>query len=102
MLVPLSLGALYVVWGSTYLGMHVALGSFPPFLMNAIRFLLVGAGLYAALRARGVPNPTRAQAWNAARVGVILITGGNVLVTLAQAAGVATYDGATVVASMRI
>jgi drug/metabolite transporter (DMT)-like permease len=101
-LIPLALLALWTIWGSTYLGMRVAVDSFPPFLMNAIRFITTGALMYAFLRWRGVPNPTRLELWNAARVGIILITGGNVLVTLAQYLGVATGLSAIAVATVTI
>jgi drug/metabolite transporter (DMT)-like permease len=53
--VLLALGAVYVIWGSTYLGIRIALESYPPFVMGAIRFLLAGGALYAWLRARGAP-----------------------------------------------
>jgi drug/metabolite transporter (DMT)-like permease len=101
-LIPLALGALYIVWGSTYLGMRVAVEGFPPFLMNAIRFITTGGLMYAFLRFRGAPNPSRLEVWNAARVGVILITGGNVLVSLAEFMGVATGLSAIAVATVTI
>ena len=40
--VGLALFSLYVVWGSTYLAMRVAMESFGPFTMAAIRFLVAG------------------------------------------------------------
>ena len=42
-----ALGAIYVIWGATYLGMEVAMESIPPFLMASIRFLLAGVILFA-------------------------------------------------------
>ena len=38
----LGMLVLYLVWGSTYLGIAVAVDSIPPFLMAATRFLLAG------------------------------------------------------------
>src|SRR5581483_4348043 len=53
-----SLIALYILWGGTYLGMRVALQSFPPFLLAGIRFLIAGGLMFGFLRARGAPFPT--------------------------------------------
>ena len=39
LLIPLALFALYVIWGSTYLGIRYALESYPPFLLAGVRFL---------------------------------------------------------------
>lgn len=73
----LSLFALYIIWGSTYLGMRVALGSFPPFLMVGIRFVIAGTLLYTFLRVRGVAAPTRPQIIGSAIIGILLLAGGN-------------------------
>ena len=43
----LAFAAIYVVWGSTYLGIRVAVETLPPFLMAGLRFLVAG-GLLAA------------------------------------------------------
>ncbi|WP_437730932.1 drug/metabolite exporter YedA [Sorangium sp. So ce1335] len=83
-LVLLSLAALYVVWGSTYLAVSVALETLPPFLLAGVRFVTAGALLYGALRLRGVPRPTLRQWGAAARVGVLLLVAGNGLVVVAQ------------------
>src|SRR3569832_2448682 len=44
--IALALGVVYVVWGSTYLAVHVALGSFQPILMSGLRNLFAGVGLF--------------------------------------------------------
>ena len=44
--VGMALLAVYVVWGSTYFVMHLALESFPPFVMGALRFAIAGGVLY--------------------------------------------------------
>ena len=63
---PIWLGmlVLYFVWGSTYLGIAIAVDSIPPFLMAAVRFLIAGLVLLAWSIAREgrafvVPDPTR-------------------------------------------
>jgi drug/metabolite transporter (DMT)-like permease len=80
----LALLALYIIWGSTYLGMRLAIASIPPFLMAGIRFLTAGTLLYASLRLRGMPNPSRAQWLGAAIVGILLVVVGNGGVTFAE------------------
>lgn len=83
-LIPLSLLTLYVVWGSTYLGIRFALESYPPFLLAGVRFLFAGVALYAFLRWRGLAAPTRLQWRNAAITGVLLLGFGNGLVCFAE------------------
>src|SRR5881227_548281 len=83
-LVLLSLIALYFIWGSTYLGMRIALLGFPPFLMAAIRFLVAGGLLFLVLRLRGNPAPARKQWLGAAIVGTLLLAGGNGGVAFAE------------------
>lgn len=84
-LVLLCLLALYIVWGSTYLGIRVALeGGWPPFLMAGSRFVLAGALLYGVLRLKGWARP-RGREWaSAAVVGTLLLGVGNGGVVFAQ------------------
>ena len=83
--VALALAALYLIWGSTYLGIRFALeGGFPPFLLGGIRFIIAGGLLYGVLRWRGVAAPTRAQWGNLAVMGVLLLLLGNGMVNLAE------------------
>lgn len=83
-MVVFCLFALYVIWGSTYLAMHWALASFPPFFMAGVRFLLAGALLFGFLRLRGLPNPSRRQWAAAAATGTLLLVVGNGGVAFAQ------------------
>lgn len=99
LLIPLGLLALYVVWGSTYLGIRFALESYPPFLLAGVRFLGAGLAMYAFLRLRGVRPPTRRQWRNAAVTGVLLLLGGNGLVCYAEQS-VSSGIAAVAVASM--
>ncbi|MEO7936021.1 MAG: drug/metabolite exporter YedA [Dokdonella sp.] len=99
LLVPLALLAVYVIWGSTYFAIRVALDSWPPFLLGAVRFLIAGSMLYAFLRLRGTPSPTRAQWLNAAVTGTLLLGVGNGLVCYAEQS-VASGLAAIAVASM--
>lgn len=84
LLVLLALLTVYVVWGSTYFAIKVAIHSLPPLGMLALRFLVAGALLYGFLRWRGVSAPS-ARGWGAsALVGTLLLGGGTGLVTLAE------------------
>ena len=83
--VAIALAAVYLIWGSTYLGIRFALeGGFPPFLLGGIRFLIAGGLMFAFLRWRGVPAPTRAQWRNLAVMGVLLLLMGNGLVNFGE------------------
>src|SRR5205085_6308044 len=73
-----------LIWGSTYLGIRVALEGFPPFLMAGVRFLFAGTVLYLVLRVRGAPAPSRAQWGGGALLGVLLLVFGNAGVTFAE------------------
>src|SRR5437763_14570750 len=59
--IVLALLALYLIWGSTYLGIRIAIESIPPLLMMGVRFIVAGGVLYLFLRIRGVPTPNRSQ-----------------------------------------
>ena len=99
LLIPLALLALYVIWGSTYLGIRFALESYPPFLLAGVRFLGAGLAMYGFLRLRGVTPPTLRQWRNAAVTGVLLLLGGNGLVCYAEET-VSSGIAAVAVASM--
>lgn len=76
----LVLGAfavVYVIWGSTYLGIRLAIDSLPPLLMAGSRFLIAGLMLYPVMRLRGAPRPDLLQWRNAAVVGGLLLLAGN-------------------------
>lgn len=75
--VGLAFAALYIVWGSTYLGIRYAIETLPPLLMAGVRFMAAGAVLYAVLKARGAQRPTGQQWKTAFIVGILLLLGGN-------------------------
>jgi drug/metabolite transporter (DMT)-like permease len=97
--VALALACVYVVWGSTYLAMRIALEAFPPMLLAAVRFTSVGAVLLAFLTARGTPLPDRRQWIAAAPAGVLMFVVGNGFVSLAQV-HIGSGVAAVVVATM--
>src|SRR5688572_21226286 len=83
-LVIAAFAAVYVIWGSTYLGIRLAIDSIPPFLMAGSRFALAGAILYLVMRLRGAARPTLPQWKSAAAIGGLLLLGGNGGVSWAQ------------------
>ncbi len=74
----------YIIWGTTYLAIRYAVETIPPFLMAGTRFLIAGSILYIWRRLAGDPRPTRGQWLRAAITGVLLLVGGNGLVSLAE------------------
>ncbi|HEX2696240.1 MAG TPA: EamA family transporter [Anaerolineales bacterium] len=94
-----ALIALYIVWGSTYLAIRFAVETIPPFMSAGLRFVASGAILLIWRRAAGDPLPTRNQWKSLAIVGILLLLGGNGLVSFAEqriASGVAALIVGTV------
>ena len=67
----------YLIWGSTYLVMKLAVASMPPLLMAGTRYGLAGGLLYGFMRWRGEPAPTLRGWGYAALIGVCLLGFGN-------------------------
>ena len=80
----LALLALYIVWGSTYLGIKFAIETIPPFFHAGIRFLISGLILVTWQRSAGHAMPTRKQWISTAIIGTLLLLGGNGLVAWAE------------------
>lgn len=84
---PLILGCLvatWVIWGSTYLGIKLALVSFPPFFQMGTRFLLAGLLLLGWVVVRGGRLPSLIEWRNAAIVGTLMLGGGMGCVAYAE------------------
>jgi len=83
----LALGTVYLLWGSTYLGIKFAIDTIPPLLMGSLRFLVAGGVLYALAARGGGASRDRlgATQWGAALlIGAALLLGGNGGVILAE------------------
>ncbi len=76
-MIVLAFAALYVIWGSTYLSIRIAIETIPPFLMVAMRFLIASGIMFALARASGASLPTRIEWRSAGIMGVLLLVGGN-------------------------
>ena len=80
----LAFAAVYIIWGTTYLAIRIAVQTIPPFFMAGTRFVIAGSLMYVFLRARGVPPPERFH-WPAAIiVGALLLGGGSGLVSWSE------------------
>ena len=77
----------YFAWGATYMGVHYAIRTMPPFLLAGCRFVLAGSVLFALLRIFSPADfhlGTRRE-WNdALAVGTLLLVGGNGALSWAQ------------------
>jgi drug/metabolite transporter (DMT)-like permease len=82
--IVLAFAAVYVLWGSTYLAIRFGVETLPPFLMAGLRHSIAGILLFSWVRLSGTPAPSARQWLPAAGVGVLLLLGGNGLVSWAQ------------------
>src|SRR5215203_1887024 len=80
----LAFACIYVLWGSTYLAIRVAVETLPPFLSAGVRFLIAGSVLLAFLLHRGFARPSPAQWGQAMVTGTLLLVGGNGFVMWAE------------------
>src|SRR5882762_557371 len=74
-LVIAAFAAIYLIWGSTYLGIRYAVETIPPLLMMGARHLTAGLMLYAWLRLRGTPPQLRLHWKSAAISGAFFFLG---------------------------
>lgn len=94
-----AFATVYLVWGSTYLAIRVAIETLPGFLMAGTRFLIAGGLLYGWTQLRGEARPVGVEWRSVAIVGGLLLLGGNGLVVWAEQwvpSGVAALLVATV------
>lgn len=81
----IALISVYLVWGSTYIAVAYGLESFPPFLLNALRFTLSGGVLFAWLgMTRREAMPNRREMLNAMFVGMLTLGVGTTAVAVAE------------------
>jgi drug/metabolite transporter (DMT)-like permease len=84
-LVVACLAATWLVWGSTYLAIKVALPSFPPFFQMGSRFVVAGLLLMAFMRwVRRAPWPSARQWAHATAIGTLMLAGGMGLTAFAE------------------
>src|SRR4029077_2868874 len=72
-----AFAAIYLIWGSTYLGIRYAIETIPPLLMMGMRRVTAGTCLCAWARWRGTPAPWRPEWVRPAAIGAVLFLGGH-------------------------
>jgi hypothetical protein len=81
----LALGTVYLVWGSTYLAIAIAVQTLPPLFYSGVRFFSAGLILAAWLAFRGIDlRVSRRELLGAAIVGTLLLAVANGLVNVAE------------------
>ncbi|MDA3626463.1 EamA family transporter [Saccharopolyspora sp. WRP15-2] len=83
----LALITVWIVWGSTYLGIRLAVDTIPPLLMAGLRFLAAGAVLFALVgprHARGAQRVTVRHLRSALIIAALLLVGGNGLLSVGE------------------
>ena len=83
-LVMIAFAALYVIWGSTYLGIKFSIETIPPFLMAGARFVLAGMIMYAIAWSQGIGKSSWANWRTSFIIGACLLLGGNGGVTISE------------------
>jgi len=83
-LMIMAFAALYIIWGSTYLGIRFAIDTIPPFLMAGGRFLLAGVIMYAIAWSQGIDRSSWANWRTSLIIGACLLLGGNGGVTISE------------------
>lgn len=83
-LIAASLLAVYIIWGSTYLGIRIAVAELPPFSMGAFRFLVAGGLLIGLARLRKEPWPDAVQWKGAAIAGLFFLGFANSAIMVAE------------------
>jgi drug/metabolite transporter (DMT)-like permease len=81
--VAVALGAIYLIWGSTFLVLRHVVESLPALFSASIRYLAAGALLYLFVRARGAAAPSRRQWLLSLPIGGLMFLVGNGFVALA-------------------
>lgn len=84
-LLALNFGLVYLFWGSTYLGIDIAIQHIPPALMCALRFTIAGLVMlaYCVLAGKNVHYSAR-ELLEFAIIGNLLLMGGNLTLSYAE------------------
>src|SRR5438067_9243460 len=82
--IVIAFAALYLIWGSTYLGIRFSIQTIPPFLMAGTRFVLAGIIMYAVACSQGIVEATWRNWRTSLIIGACLLLGGNGGVTISE------------------
>ena len=97
-----AFAAIYLIWGSTYLGIALAIQSMPPFIMAGSRFVLAGAALYIYARLTGSARPTATHWKWAVLLGALFFLVGNGAVAWVEDKGMPSGLAALIVAMVSV
>ena len=99
--ITLAYGCIYLVWGTTYLGIAIAIQTLPPFMSGGVRFMIAAALMFAWLAIRE-PAQLRGLPWRDGLItGVLLGGAGNGLVVWSQQ-GLPSGTAALILASIPV
>jgi drug/metabolite transporter (DMT)-like permease len=82
--VVIAFAGIYLIWGSTFLAIRLAIQTIPPGIMAGLRSIIAGTLYYGLLRWCGAPRPTKRDWWVALVGGVGIIAAGNGSLTYAE------------------
>src|SRR5438094_8426589 len=82
--VIVAFAALYLIWGSTFLGIRFAIETIPPFLMAGARFVAAGLIMYVIAWSQGIGKSTWANWRTSFIIGACLLLAGNGGVTISE------------------
>jgi drug/metabolite transporter (DMT)-like permease len=80
----IAFAALYLIWGSTFLGIRFAIETIPPFLMAGARFVTAGLIMYLIAWAQGIGKSTWVNWRTSLIIGACLLLAGNGGVTISE------------------
>lgn len=76
----LAFASIYVIWGSTFFAISVALKGFPPFILSGFRFIIAGFLLFLWQKSKGQSSNSLINWKKNAIIGILILTGGTGLV----------------------
>ena len=82
--VLIAFAALYLIWGSTFLGIRFAIETIPPLLMAGARFVAAGLIMYVIAWSQGIGKSTWANWRTSFIIGACLLLAGNGGVTISE------------------
>src|SRR5689334_16673655 len=80
----IALGAVCIIWGTTYLAIRVSLDAFPPFYLMAVRYSVSGGMMLLAAKLMGAKLPRGRELWLTSVLGIITIGMGTGLLCVAE------------------
>lgn len=95
-----AFAAIYLIWGSSYLGINFAIETIPPLLMGSTRFITAGLLLIGWVRLRGDAMPSRRQWIAGAIAGITLFVFNNGSIITAQNHGFPSGMSAVLIATV--